>query len=648
MNHHNFDSVKPALTKSFSNRAAMGFILRLLYEYPAILGGVIVLGIIAALSELLTVALVWPFVQSLQGGDAAQSPISTVGAIDFMARYFQDLELVEKIRWIALALLGAEIVKGSARYLSGRLSNLLQIRVDRSIRMKLFDQLMEVGLGFIHREKVANLFTILNNYSGHTSRIALYLATVVPDIFLALISVTLLVSLSVPMTLISIVLATLTAVAIGRIIGKARTLGSECNRAGVRLNHLGFELLSGITLIRQFAREGDVRVRFKDSVDDLQVTGFKRGLLEAAISPVSTTLLVLVAAMLLVAATYILHGQTEFWLGLVAMFLFVFSRLGGPLGRINLLRTQWESLMPSVHSVMEFLETEDKQRLPEGERVFNGLKSTVTFENVGFSYDSAEGEVLSDVSFEIPKGKYTAIVGGSGSGKSTIMALLSRLYDPTSGRILVDGMDLREFKAGSWRSKIGVVSQSTFLFNDTLRNNIRFGRPEATDDQIMEAARKANAYDFITRMKNGLDTLLGDRGVRLSGGQAQRVAIARAVLVDPEILILDEATSALDTASERLVQEALDRVSRDRTVVAVAHRLSTIRDADNIIVLENGQVVEQGTHRELVANRGAYWKYVQMQDLVGSVVNVEIPSQNDEPEAEIEDGEPRETFWGIK
>ncbi len=645
MDHFNFDTWDPKLKKKRTKGTVMSFILRLLAEYPLILTGVIVLGIIAALSEFLTIAIVWPFVQSLQGGSGAPLETGKI-PLDFLSHRFEGLNLVAKIRWIAIGLLATEIVKGTSRYASGRLGSLLQIRVDRSLRLKLFDQLMDVGLSYIHREKIANLFTILNNYSGHTSRIALLVSTAIPDIFLALVILFLMTTLSIQMTVLSLVLALLTAVLLGRIVRMARQFGRENNRAAVQLNHAGFELLSGITLVRQFAREDDVRGRFRRSVEDLQDSSFKKGLLEAAINPLSTTLLVLITSVLLIAATYILNGKTDFWLGLVAIFMFAFSRLGGPLGRINLLRTQWESMLPSVQSVMEFLEDEDKSRLPEGDRQFEKLKDNICFENVSFAYDQSEGKVLSGVSFDIPKGKFTALVGGSGSGKSTLMALISRLYDPTEGRILVDGVDLREYVSRSWRSKVGVVSQSTFLFNSSLRDNIRFGRPEARDEEILEACRKANAFDFIQRMKDGLDTILGDRGIRLSGGQAQRVAIARAVLIDPELLILDEATSALDTASEKLVQEALDRVSRDRTVVAVAHRLSTIRGADNIVVLEHGRIVEQGTHESLIDARGVYWNYVRMQDLMSDTDKVDRSMDGAaEPEPDLEQNGSIEPLW---
>ena len=629
MEHHNFASQKPDLESTISKRRAFGFVARLLMAYPLSVIGVVLLSIAAALSEMMNYALLLPFIESLR--DESTSSISEQIPIGFLTPYFADLSLVAKIRIIAVCLHAVQVVKGGATFLSARISYLLQIKVDRKLRLIIFDQLLDVGMGYIHKQKIANLFTILNNYTGNTSKMALFFVSIVPDVFITLISVAILASISLPMTAIVIVFAFITSLTLGRFSKLAGIYGKACNYAQVRLNHIGFEILSGMALIRLFAREDSVRRRFKDSVEEVQRLGYRRSLLEASINPITATMLVLIVALLLFSATFILRREAEFWVGILVLFLLVLSRLGGPIGRMNLVRTQLAGLTPSIQSIMEFLARGDKETLPEGTTEFVGLKESIRLENVAFRYDTGEEDVLTDVSFEIPKGKVTAIVGASGSGKSTLIALLARLYDPTSGQIVVDGVDLRGFKSRTWRRRIGVVSQNPFLFNDTLRNNICFGKPEATDKEIEAAAHQANAHDFIMRMRDGYQTLLGDRGVRLSGGQAQRVAIARAILVDPDLLILDEATSSLDTASERLVQEAIDIVSKNRTVVTIAHRLSTIRDADNIVVLENGRIVEQGTHQELIARKGVYWKYVRLQDLM-------IQEKSPEPSVEVSQG----------
>ncbi|MEM6592441.1 MAG: ATP-binding cassette domain-containing protein, partial [Cyanobacteria bacterium P01_C01_bin.73] len=244
---------------------------------------------------------------------------------------------------------------------------------------------------------------------------------------------------------------------------------------------------------------------------------------------------------------------------------------------------------------------------------FNQLQSGIRFEDLTFAYPNSDQSVLKQIDLILPKGTTLALVGSSGAGKSTLADLLPRFYDVDSGRILIDGQDIRAYDVRSLRRKMGIVSQDTFLFNMSIRDNIAYASPEATEGEIVDAAKRANAYEFIERMPEGLNTLIGDRGVLLSGGQRQRLAIARALLQNPEILILDEATSALDTVSERLVQKALDDLSRDRTTLVIAHRLSTIQDADQIAVLDAGEVVEVGTHDNLVRKGGAYKQLYAMQ-----------------------------------
>jgi len=244
---------------------------------------------------------------------------------------------------------------------------------------------------------------------------------------------------------------------------------------------------------------------------------------------------------------------------------------------------------------------------------YQQLCEGIHFNNISFAYPNRQELVLKDISLYLPRGTTLALVGGSGAGKSTLADLLPRFYDPKSGSITLDGIDLRQFDFTTLRKSMGIVSQDTFLFNNTVRNNISYGRPEATEEEIIDAAKRANAYEFIMRLPKGFDTLIGDRGVLLSGGQRQRLAIARALVQDPDILILDEATSALDTVSERLVQQAIEELSRDRTTLVIAHRLSTVQKAHQIAVLDQGRVVEVGTHSELLRKGGYYARLYSMQ-----------------------------------
>ena len=262
---------------------------------------------------------------------------------------------------------------------------------------------------------------------------------------------------------------------------------------------------------------------------------------------------------------------------------------------------------------MSFLNRSDKPYIRSGRSPLLGLKQAISFESVAFHYNPQDNLALQDISICIPQGKTTALVGPSGAGKSTIISLICRFYDVTSGEIYVDGCPLRELNLADWRSRIAIVSQDVHIFSTTVRENIAYGRLEATESEIIEAARLANAHEFISQLPQGYDTKVGDRGIRLSGGQRQRIALARAIVRNPEILILDEATNALDSISENLIQEALNTLSQNRTVIVVAHRLSTIKHADQIIVLEDGRVIEQGKLQHLLKLNGLFARLYRLQ-----------------------------------
>lgn len=604
------------LPKKILGSGITRFITGLLLENPLGLGAVIVFGITAAGSELLSIALLMPFIESLRGNSSSLSSFSQqYPVVGFLSPYFQDMDLITKIRLIAVFLLAVEIVKGFSRFASSLYSNKLQFKINADLQMKVMDQLLTAGRSFLHREKTANLYTILNNFTHNTGFAVLSITSIVPDIFMTLISIVILFSISTPMTLITLVLAVFVSLMLTRLTRLSHLYGKRNIQHQISINQLGMEILSGMDVIRLFGRRRDVKEHYGRNVDNLRDTRYRQGKLNAAISPLTTVLLALTVMVLLIASTYLLHRKAGFWVGILLIFLVVFARLGGPMARMNLSRSQLMTLLPAVQSLQEFLTNPDKEHLVEGDQDFEKLEQGIRFENVSFRYGGQENYVLKDLNFDIPRGKMTAIVGGSGVGKSTIVALLGRLHDPTSGRILVDGRDLREIESSKWHRKIGAVSQNIFLFNDTIKRNIMFSKPEATEEEIDAAARKANAHNFIAEMPESYETLVGDRGVRLSGGQAQRVAIARAILVEPELMILDEATSSLDSKAEKLVQDAIDKISGECTLLVVAHRLSTVRNADNIVVLHEGQIVEQGTHRELMEKKGYYWRYARLQDL---------------------------------
>jgi ATP-binding cassette subfamily B protein/subfamily B ATP-binding cassette protein MsbA len=310
------------------------------------------------------------------------------------------------------------------------------------------------------------------------------------------------------------------------------------------------------------------------------------------------------------------HNQNQgLVLPTIATFILSLNRLSGQLQflaeRLNFV-SENSGQMLRLDGV---LETEGKEFTRVGGEKFEGLKHQISLEKVSLRYNKTSNPVLVDLSFKLPKNTLTALVGESGSGKSSITDLIIGLYEPTEGSILVDGLDLHSYSLESWRNQLGVVSQDTFIFNQSILENIRYGLPQATDADVREAARQAQAEIFIEAMPEAYNTIVGERGYKLSGGQRQRIALARAILKRPEILILDEATSALDSETEQLVQQALNQLGCDRTVLVVAHRLSTIVHADQILVLDSGQVVESGNHQDLLALGGKYARYWAMQSI---------------------------------
>jgi subfamily B ATP-binding cassette protein MsbA len=388
------------------------------------------------------------------------------------------------------------------------------------------------------------------------------------------------------------------------------------SKASGQFTSTAIEFINGIRTVHSFATQDFERQRYSQSSSNLVGASTKVIVLSALVKPLAeglaTTILV---GMIIVAFTGLITHQALQVSSLLTFFFLLF-RLVPIIQELNGSAGFMSTLQGATDNIKELLRSDDKEYFENGKKPFTALKRAIDFVDVDFGYD-AENLVLHNITLTLERGQTTALVGSSGAGKSTLADLIPRFYDPTGGKVLIDGVDLREFEINSLRRKMAVVSQDTFIFNTSVRNNIAYGTEGATEEAIIEAARLANALDFIQEMPEGFNTQLGDRGVRLSGGQRQRLAIARALLRNPEILILDEATSALDAVSERLIQESLENLSVGRTVIAIAHRLSTIVRADKVVVLEQGQIVEQGNYQELLEQRGKLWKYHQMQHELG-------------------------------
>jgi subfamily B ATP-binding cassette protein MsbA len=488
----------------------------------------------------------------------------------------------------------------------------LQAETEGDLRRGIFRQFMTMSYAQVRQYKVGDLAS----HNEHVPQLGVTferLNRIISQLLLLAAYVLVLFWLSWPMTLAAVIALILLSSSLRRLNLRVRRIAHKYKEANVTLSARTVEFLHGLRLIRSFARDDYAIERIGTAIDQSVVARRRSLIWLAAISPVIDSVAVIGVALFLLSAFLLLGSQAQQALPRLATFLFVLYRLTP---RVSVINKNWgliSSTWPFIERIADVLRTDDKEYLPNGQRPFTKLQEAIEFRNVSLHYNTTDRPAVHGLSFTIPRGQMVALVGESGAGKSTSIDLLLRLFDPTAGQILVDGVNLREFEVGSWREQIGVVSQDTFILNASIRDNLAFGRLDASDAEIEAAARAAHAHEFIMALSNGYQTVVGDQGYSLSGGQRQRLAIARAILRSPQILILDEATSELDSSSERIIQQALDQLRNQRTVLAVAHRLSTIARADQILVLERGQLIEQGTHAELLALNGRYAQLWQIQ-----------------------------------
>lgn len=518
------------------------------------------------------------------------------------------------LKVLCITLLSVFFTKNIFLYIKNILLRIVELKLVKDIRDRLYKHIQTLSLGYFHKKQTGSITSIVMN---DVEQLQVALAVVFQRLFVEPINiltfVTLLFIISWKLALIAIVIIPLAGIAIISIGRSIRRKSRRTQAKIAEIMQILTETLSSIRIVKAFVNEEEEVKKFTGESQNYFKLLLKRARLDLISAPVTESFGVIIGVVLLwYGGLEVLSNQGVSAEDFIRFIVILFSILG-PIKQMSNVNLKIQVGAASAERIFELLDTppeivEDLN--PVDLKVF---KNSIEFDKVHFEYNDGDTLVLDQVTFSIKKGEVVAMVGPSGSGKSTIADLIPRFYDVTTGSIKIDGHDLRKATLSSIRGNMGIVTQEVILFNDTIKNNIAYAQPNVTDEAIMKAAEAANALDFIEKTPEGFNTLIGERGVNLSGGQKQRLAIARALLKNPPILILDEATSALDTESEKKVQNAIENLMKDRTALVIAHRLSTVQNADKIIVIDNGQVVEIGTHNELYENGGLYRRLYDIQ-----------------------------------
>ena len=564
--------------------------------------------IIVAVLETATSALIVPiFDQAFAHGNARPTPTP------FALQRLIPASGLHAWRMIALLLIVFTVVKGIAEYFSTYWMAYIGQSSILSLRQELYSHILAQSASFFERHRTNYLVSrLISSAAAIEAAVTHTLRDMLREGFTLIAFIAASFYVSWRLTLGSLLIAPPVAGLTMRFGRSLRKLARESFEGSKYLTDTAQEALANQSIVKAYRGEARERSRFTAVAQRVR----RANLRSASIAGMSPPIIELIGVLFI--AVLLFFGEREIRLGRMDMaqfllFIVLLFRSYDPMRKLSRLQNSMSQALAAARHVWEVLD--EHVEIPEATNAINlaPLRRQIEFSEVHFGYANEARPVLRGVSLTVPAGRMVALVGESGGGKSTLTKLLPRFHDPTSGAVFWDEIDLREVSVASLRRQLALVTQETVLFNDTVRYNISYGRPEATDEQIEDAARTALAHNFIVELPNGYDTVIGERGIFLSGGQRQRLAIARAVLIDAPVLVLDEATSALDAESEQLVQRAIANLIRDRTTIVIAHRLSTVRRADLIVVMERGQIIEQGTHAELLARGGQYQRLYELQ-----------------------------------
>lgn len=585
-----------------------------------------VYSLLYALFNSCTFLLIIPILNTMFDSDYAFRTVNELPPLELNSEYLTTLfnyaytQLFAEFRIENVLILLAGIAVASSflsnlfRYLGAWTVEKLRTRTLQRIRNEMFTRVMDMHAGYFSDQRKGDIISkITSDVTVVQYCITNTLQVAFRDPFLIIGYLILMISISWQLALFSVLFLPVVGLVIGNIVKRLRHPAQRGQqRMGDMVSVLD-ESLSGIKIVKSYNATDYLVEKFKSINADFSRLVISMARRQQLASPMSEFLgIIAVSVILIYGGNLVISGSGALTAAGFIAFIAAFSQITRPLRSFIDQFANINQGIAAGERIFSIIDAQSEVRDEENAREFGGLKESIRLDGVHFSYDGSR-EVINDVTIDIRKGETIALVGASGGGKSTLSELIPRFYDPTAGDILIDGVSLRDYCQESLRAHLSVVSQDTVLFNDTIEGNIAIGKPDATHEEIVRAARIANADEFIRETPDGYATNIGDRGAKLSGGQRQRLSIARAILKNPDILILDEATSALDTESEKLVQEALNKLLVGRTSLVIAHRLSTIHNADRIVVVDHGRIAEQGTHAELMARGGIYAKLIEMQ-----------------------------------
>lgn len=530
-----------------------------------------------------------------------------VASINRVPRYPNMLNM------IILFLLSCSVLKGVAEYLHEVMLEYVGQGVVKDLRNHLYRHIQSLSMDYFDRKRTGELVSRVNyDVSFVLEAVSGRFAKTLMDCIQLPAYAAIALCIEWKLALITMFIFPVILSPIGIVGRKVRRLTKRAQEKVADISSILFETISGIAVVKAFCMERYEGRKFKKENRTLFRVMVAAAKKSAILSPL-TEWGAMIAICFLCYYGARLVIKEDLTTGYFVVFIAAMASMVKPLKNIGKLNVGFQKAISAADRIFHLLDTRPTLAEKPDAIELPRVKGEIVFDHVDFEYSQDEGGVLRDINLRVRVGEIIAIVGPSGSGKTSLVSLLPRFYDPTAGRILIDGVDLRDATLPSLRGQLGIVTQETILFNDTVRNNIAYGQQDAPFERVVKAARMANAHDFISPLQRGYETVIGEKGEMLSGGERQRLAIARAILKDPAILILDEATSALDTESERLVQDAIDTLMRGRTVFVIAHRLSTITHADRIIVLDDGRIAQEGRHEELLAREGNYKKLYELQ-----------------------------------